>query len=385
MKILAAILWKEFLQLVRNKELLILLFACPVSILGIVPFALENNTRINAGIVDYDRTPVSRSYAGMMVHSPEFAEVRHFPTIESAERSVKLGQTKVILVIPPDHERQLNRFPPGDPMNLAIEATHPKKAQHLLATTTALFSEAHGAGSQHNKEAHQETGANQNVGSPHKVEAHQANIHNLFNPEASYQYYYLVSLLVLVQTIIGCCLLNHNIISEKEKGVLAQFNSTSLNRYLYIAGKGLFAMFVYLAISLVSLTFCRLVYGLTVQGNFEEYLLVTILYSFPMLSLGYLAAVLTKNQVQTIYLLILLLLTMILMSTMFTSLDSMPEWARLTRFFNPVYYMLDISRLIILKGVQMKHFITQAVMMTATGLMLSAAAVLIMRKSPERW
>ena len=356
MRILGAILRKELLQLSRNRGLLFLIFACPVIILGIIPFALENNTRISVGIVDHDRSALSRDYATRLVHSPEFTEVRYFPAVRLAEEAIRKGEMEMMLVIPSRHESRLQHTD-AEPLKIAIDGTHPQKAQNYVYKTQRLLE------------------------NPDE----QIRVHRLFNPTESQQFYYLVSLLVLVQTLIGTCLIALNIVAEKEAGILEQFNSTSLNRFTYITGKFLFMALVCLAVTVVSLLFCHYAYGLSVEGSVWQYLLMTVLFSYPLLSLGFLLAVVCKNQVQTVYLLIFSLLILVLMSTMFTHLSSMPHWARLTRFFNPVYFMLDISRMIILKGMELQTMQMQILLITGTGVLLSGAAVWRMLRSPERW
>ena len=357
MNMIPGILKKEFLQLIRNKVLLFMIFVNPLIILGVIPLALENNTQISVGVVDHDVSSRSRHYTNLLTHSPDYIQVRMFPDAKLAEEAMRKGQTDLVVVIPAHDERRLANLD-ADALKFISDGTHPQKAQHDVFRTASLLLDDG---------------------------AQVIRAHWLFNQTGSQLFYYLVSLLVLVQTIIGCCLMALNIVAEKEAGVLQQFNSTSLNRFVYIAGKYIFFVLVCLAVAIISLVFCQVTYGLTVAGSVFDYLIMTVLFSFPLLSLGYLISVISRNQVQAVYLLTFTLLTMILMSTMFSQLSSMPVWAQMTRFINPVYFMVDTSRLIILKGLEIQAMFSQIIFMTLTGVILSGAAVVLMLRSTEKW
>ncbi len=354
---ITGILKKEFLQLVRNKMLLFMIFVNPLIILGVIPFALENNTRITVGIVDQDFSSRSRNYTNLLSHAPEYTQVNIYSGMDLAEEAIRKGQVDMVVVIPAHYERRLANVD-AMPLKIISDGTHPQKSQSDVFKTARLLMDDGGQ----------------------TIRAQW-----LFNPTESQLFYYLISLLVLVQTIIGSCLMTLNIVAEKEAGVLQQFNSTSLNRFVYIAGKFIFFVLVCLVVAIISLAFCRVTYGLTVTGSVWDYLIMTILFSFPLLSMGYLISVISRNQVQAVYLLTFTLLTMILMSTMFSHLSSMPLWAQMTRFINPVYFMVETSRLIILKGLEIHAMLNQIVLMTLTGLLLSGTAVVLMLRSTEKW
>jgi ABC-2 type transport system permease protein len=356
MKMLLAILVKELLQMSRNSMLLFLLFVCPLILLGVIPYSMENDTRIRAGIADHDASASSRHLAAMMVHAPDYISVENFSTMEQAEASVRKGDTDLIVMIPKYYERQMQQHDPL-PLKIAVDATHPQRAQNIMYNTIRLLQ-----------------GGNESI-----------RAHRLFGTGNSQQPYYLISLLTLVHAIIAVSLMALSIVEEKERGVLDQFKATSLKRRTYISGKYMVLTMACLAVSALGLLFCRLAYGFTIAGSTWHYLLLTAMFSFPLLSLGYFIAVLSKNQVQAVYLVIFALLTMILMSTMFTHLSSMPWWAQQMRFVNPVYFMLDASRMVILKGVELKELGWQIMMMTGTGILLAGTAAVIMNRSPERW
>ena len=45
-----------------------------------------------------------------------------------------------------------------------------------------------------------------------------------------------------------------------------------------------------------------------------------------------------------------LMMVFILLSGLYTSIDSMPEWAKWITRFNPVTYFIEVMRMVVLKG-----------------------------------
>jgi len=352
MNILWAVIQKEFLQVFRSPLLIFILFGSPVVILGLIPFSLGNQARIRINLVDEDHTPSSRRLASSLETSPYFISVRREPSLSRALLRMDRGLTDVTLQIPHHFEKQAGK---GDPLPLfiAIDATHTLSAQdHLYYISRTLGSH-----------------------SPLPEKQIDLQVHKLFNPDSDGKQYFLVSLLVLLITLIGVCFTSISIVNEKEKGILDQLNATPLNRYTYIAGKMIPFALICLSELLIGILFCREVYHFRIAGNLADLILLTLFFLCPMLGLGLLISTLSGNQVQAMYLIIFTLLTLILMSTMFSLLSSMPEWAQALRFFNPLYFMLDASRLIILKGFSLREILPQIGYLALMGISLSGLAL----------
>jgi len=203
----------------------------------------------------------------------------------------------------------------------------------------------------------------------------------LFNRTMEGRHYFVVSLLVLLITLLGVCFTSISVVNEKEKGILDQLNATPLSRHAYLTGKLIPFMVLGLAELVLGILFCHFVYGLQVEGSFLLLLLVGALFLMCMLGLGLLISTLSDNQVQAMYLIIFTLITLILLSTMFSQLGGMPMWAQHLRHINPIYLMLDCSRLIVLKGFGIRETAVQAGSLMALGLGILGLAVLNTRKT----
>jgi ABC-2 type transport system permease protein len=358
MHIFIATIKKEIRQLKRNVLLLVIICTSPVIILGIIPFSLENHVKISIGIVDQNQTSASRMMAYRMKVSPYYKKVLNTNTVDDALSLIRQSKNDMALVIPHNFEKDSGKLN-KTPLLIALDGTHTLNAQsHLAFLEEELLYNLSG------------TGKNDGI-----------KIHQLFNPELNGRNHFIVSLLILLVTLIGACLITINVVSEKESGMWAQLQATPLSMLNYLSAKFFVFALVVLAEMIVGLIFCRLVYSFHVSGSIIEYLLLTLFFSFPMLLLGLFIASISGNQVQAVYMLVFVLLTLILMSSMFSFLNSMPVWAQKMRFINPLYYMLNASRLMVLKGFSIIDIWTQAGMLGIQGLILLLGTYYILFRS----
>ena len=70
-----------------------------------------------------------------------------------------------------------------------------------------------------------------------------------------------------------------------------------------------------------------------------------------------------------------------LMSGLFTSIDSMPEWAKWVAACNPVTYFIDVMRMVVLKGSEFKDIKVHFIVMTGFAILFNGWAVLNYKKT----
>lgn len=337
MRVMLSAIKKELRQLSRNKALLVIIFSAPVIIMGIIPFSLEKEVKINLSVVDKSKSSEGRLLKGRIGASPHI-RLTEYGNFEEAIESLRSGDSEMAMLIPSDMNEELS---------IALDATHPLNAQSQLALFEQILRYNSSSGEDWLKEL------------------------QLFNPTLDGRVWLMMSLLILLVTLIGCCLITLNIVSEKESGMWEQLRATPLSPTLYIVSK----IVVYGMVSLFAmgngLLICRLLFGFTSAGSSYNLWLLTVIFLWPILMIGVGIASISKNQLQAIYLLVLILLSTILMSTMFSFLNAMPAWARALRFINPLYYMLDASKIIVLKGFSLQHVKWQLAALIIQGTLLS--------------
>lgn len=325
MRILWAAIIKELRQLKRNVSLLVIIGASPL-IVGLIPLSIEQQNKIRLSVVDCDNSSMSRTMIARAKASPYFAEVVEVERMEEAMDRVKGNRSDVVMIWPENMERD---WVGGDAasLHIALDGTHALNAQGHLAFLEQMLQYDLPEG-----------------------DVASVQQHLLFNPALDGRVWFIVSLLVLLTTLIGSCLVTLDVVSEKESGMWEQLQATPLSFRVYIVAKMVVFAMVSLFVLGVAMFLCYLLYGFTLVGPWPVFWLLVLVFLWPMLMIGIGIAALSENQVQAIYMMVFLFLTIILMSSMFSLLNAMPAWAKATRFVNPLYYMLDASRLVALRG-----------------------------------
>jgi ABC-2 type transport system permease protein len=150
--------------------------------------------------------------------------------------------------------------------------------------------------------------------------------------------------------MVGASLSALNIVKEKEIGTIEQINVTPVRKYHFILGK----LIPFWVIGLISLTIglaiAWIVYGIVPLGSFLVIYCFAALYLLAVLGLGLLVSTITNNQQQAMLISFFLIMVFVLLGGLYTSIDSMPDWARAITKLNPVAYFVEVIRMVVLKG-----------------------------------
>jgi len=173
---------------------------------------------------------------------------------------------------------------------------------------------------------------------------------NWFNPLMNYKYFMVPGILVILLTMVGSNLAAINIVKEKEIGTIEQINVTPIKKFHFILGKLIPFWLLGLLVLTIGLTIARLAYGIIPVGSFLTIYVFAAVYLLAVLGLGLLISTYSVNQQQAMLLSFFLMMIFILLGGLYTSIDSMPEWAKWITRFNPVSYFIEVMRMVVLKG-----------------------------------
>ena len=71
----------------------------------------------------------------------------------------------------------------------------------------------------------------------------------------------------------------------------------------------------------------------------------------------------------------------ILMGGLFTPIESMPNWAQVITYFNPLRYLIDIMRMVVLKGSGFHHVAFHLIILSIFAVVFNFMAVLNYKKT----
>lgn len=340
MRTILYIIQKEFLQVFRNKAMLPIIFVVPiVQLIILVNAATYEMKEIRMSVVDLDLSGTSRRLVSKFSGSP-FYRIRHTSfSYKEAEQEMLTGHVDMILHIAKGFEKQVIKEGKAK-VQFIVNAINGQSAGLINAySTTILFD--------YNREV---VAGMFNPAGVSGIRNIQADYSYWYNPRLNYKTYMVPGILVLLVTIIGLLLSGMNIVREKEIGTIEQINVTPINKIQFIAGKltpfwiiGLFELAFGLSIG-------KLLFDIPMEGNLLLVFMSAAVFLFVILSFGLLVSTVTNTQQQAMLVSFFFMVIFILMSGLFTSIESMPEWAQKFDKLNPLMYFISIIRMVLLKG-----------------------------------
>ena len=371
MRIILYLIRKEFLQIARNKFISRAIFAVPIlQMLILVPAVTFEIKNINLCIIDKDMSSESESLV-------ERLEGSRFFRIKTATFSEKEGdnmlsrdECTMVLNIPSGFGKDIGNSKPGR-MMVSINAINASVAQLSWAYLNGVISDYNGSLMNKN-------GPLQLVSA-----VPQINIENRFwyNEQLNYKYYMLPGILVVLVTAIGFLLAGLNMVREKEIGTIEQINVTPVRKHQFIIAK----MVPFLIIGLIDLSLGlllgRILFHIPFEGNILLLFLGSAIFLVAVLGLALFISTFSGTQQQYMFVAFFFMIIFVLMSGIFTPYESMPVWAQKFDLVNPVYYLIRINRMVMLKGSDMYDISADLAALTVIAVSFTAFAVRKYRKT----
>ena len=363
------LLRKEYRQIFRNKAILAIIFVMPVMQFMILPLAANFETKnINLAVVDNDHSSYSRLLISKITGSGYFRLVDNSPSFDAAYKLIETDEADLILEIPPQFERKLVNEG-TQKLFVAVNAINGTKANlggSYLMTIIGDFNK--GIQLELSPSAAQKQGID--------IEATR-----WFNPKLNYKLFLIPGILALLVTLIGGFLSALNIVKEKEVGTIEQINVTPISKSNFILGKLIPFWILANIVFTIGLTLAYFVYDIIPVGNIAVLYLFVGIYLIAVLGLGLLVSTFCETQQQAMFIMFFFMMIFVLLGGLFTPIESMPEWAKLLTKLNPVSYLIQVMRMVLLKGSSLHDILPQ---MRAIGIMavvLNAWAILNYKKT----
>ncbi|HJW29320.1 MAG TPA: ABC transporter permease, partial [Saprospiraceae bacterium] len=129
------------------------------------------------------------------------------------------------------------------------------------------------------------------------------------------------------------------------------------------------------------LVISRFVYGIIPVGSLLLLYGFLAVYLIAVLGIGLLISTYSNTQQQAMSLAFFCMMIFMLMSGLFTSVDAMPEWAKVIARLNPVTYFIEVTRMVILKGSTFSDIKQHFLVIGGFALLFNTWAVLNYRKT----
>lgn len=341
---LRSIVWKEFVQMQRDRLTLTMMLGVPVLQLLLFGYAVRIEVRdLPTAVFDESQTQESRALIQRFEATDNFVVTRHVSSYGEALDLIDRGTVRAALVIPREYARDLKRGRPTQ-VQVLIDAADPLASQS--AVSAALL-----VGEVANFEvllAQQPV----RVYTPDRVPL-QARVRPLYNPALKSSIFIVPGIIGIILSITMMIITSMALVRERERGTLEQLIVTPLTRSELMIGK----ISPYVLVGYVQLTAVlllgRLVFQVPIRGSLVELYAVTFLFIVANLGLGLFISTLVKTQQQAMQVSYFFLLPNILLSGFMFPREAMPHVAREIGLLFPLTFYLEILRGIVLKGVSM--------------------------------
>ena len=374
MKTIYFILYKEFLHIKRDKTILPIIFVVPfVQLLILVHAATFEIKHQNLVIVDYDNSSTTRNLIQKFNSSSFFDIVAFEKNINNSEKYLKTSEAIGVIVFPVDFEKNLYRNQQSQ-IQILLDAVNQVNASLTYIYCSSIINGF-------NKDIllkFADIGQLSNISQLKQIEIEQQF---WYNPRLNYKIFMVPGILVLLVTLVGLILTSFNIVREKEAGTIEQINVTPIRKHQFIIGK----IIPFYIIGIIELAFGlflgKVLFDIHYLGSIFDVFVSASVYLFTILAFGLLISTFSSNQKQVMLIAWFFMIVFIMMSGLFTAVESMPQWAQIINYLNPVAYFIKILRMILLKGSGLTDVFKELIMLFVLGLSILIISIARYRKT----
>ena len=323
---------KEFLQIRRNAFLPRLIIVFPIVIMCVTPWVMSMEVKnIVVDVVDNDRSAASQRLVHDIEASRYFIFHGQKPSYQAALDEVEHGQADMVLVIGEDYGKMLDMAAARQPLPLTSREGRLLIAANAVGGTKAAMGSAYLT-----QIASGSDGAIRSL--------------LLYNKHQNYKLFMIPALFAIVMMLMTGFLPTLNIVGEKENGTIEQINVTPVPKWVFILAKLIPYWLIALFVITVSLVLAWAVYGITSQGPLWLIYVLAMLLALFFSSFGLIVSNYSDTMQQAIFVMWFCVVCILLLSGLFTPTRSMPHWAYLTTYVNPMHYFIDAIRTVFVRG-----------------------------------
>ena len=353
---------KEFLQIRRNAFLPRLIIMFPIVIMCVMPWVMQMEVKnIVVDVVDIDHTIESQRLVQQIAASSYFIFGGQKATYAEAMKDIENGQADIILEIRDGSYLIAANAVNGTKGSIGSAYLSQIVAQQDMTAAPAAASAPFTAT------------LSQSPQPPSPLV--------LYNKHQNYKLYMIPALLAIVMMLMTGFLPTLNIVGEKEAGTIEQINVTPVSKWAFILAKLIPYWLIALFVITVCLVLAWLIYGLTPAGPLWIIYVLAMLLALFFSSFGLIVSNYSDTMQQAMFVMWFFIVCIMLLSGLFTPTRSMPDWAYLSTYVNPMHYFIDAIRTVFIRGGGLGEVAHQVLALLAIGLFMATWAVLSYKKN----
>ena len=337
---IAAVVAKEFIQLVRDRLTYAMIIGVPIGQLLLFGYAINSDPKhLPTAVLVQDQGEFSRSVIGALQRSQYFDVVSAARSQAEMDRLMRRGDIQFAITIPGDFTRRVVRH--DDPQLLVeADASDPTATGAAVAALSQLPQYA----LMHDLKGPLATPPA--TGPPFEVV-----VQRRYNPESITSYNIVPGLLATILTLTLVMMTALAVTRETERGTMEMLLSTPIRPLEVMIGKLTPYVGVGVVQAAIILVLARLLFGVPLEGGWLALAIGMLLFIVGSLALGFLISTVACNQLQAMQMSVFYFLPSILLSGFLFPFRGMPVWAQWLGTILPVTHMLRVVRGSVLKGV----------------------------------
>lgn len=370
MRTLKFLLQKEFRQIFRDPAIVRMILMMPIIQLILLPLAANYEVKnVKLAIVDHDHSSYTQQMINKITASGYFQLTGVSNSYNEEMKLIEKDEADIILEIPAQFERTIVKENKA-PLFMAVNAINGTRANLGSAYLQNIIRN-------YNQDIRMQWIQMPRFNDQPRIEITYSN---WYNPHMNYQLFMVPGILAVLLTMVGAFMTSLNIVKEKEVGTIEQINVTPIRKHHFILGKLIPFWILGLVVLTLGFGVARIVYGIIPLGSFVTIYAFAMVYLLALLGLGLLVSTYANTQQQAMLISFFLMMIFILLGGLYTSIDSMPEWAKTITKFNPVAYFIEVIRMVVIKGSTLKDIGKQLLIMFGFAIILNSWAIFNYKK-----
>ncbi len=367
---LRALVYKEMVQILRDRRTLILFFALPLVELFLFAYAVSLTiTHLPTAVVDQSLDSRSRDFTQALVNSGNFDVTLVLQNEQQVMQAIDAGRVKAGVVIPPDFAAQVQR---GQGRVLILldgsDSFSVESGYNAASSIAQKYSLA--------LTAEKVTGGDATAGGLPITTSTRV----LYNPDIKDLVFILPGLIALIMQIIVVTHSALTIVREREVGTLEQILATPARPFERVIAKLIPGMTVAIVDMAVILAIGVYWFRVPFQGNILLLGALSIVFIISGMGLGLVISAIAKSQRQAQQMTSVIQLLAMLLTGFIYPRTTMPLWTQIIGDLIPLTYYVRVIRGIMTKGVSLSFLWTDTLTLVVYAAITLAIAALVSKK-----
>ena len=353
-------LWKEFIQLRRDRLTFVMMTGLPAVQLLLFGYAIQTDVRkLPTVVLDESQSVESRALVSTLANTDNFLIIASIHSRGEAREAIERGVARVALIIPPDYERHIRRGETGV-AQLLIDAADPQSSGAALSGAQ-LAAQARGAALLQER--------------VHLQLPVEIRVRPWYNPSQKSATFIVPGIVGVLLTITMTLITSTAVVRERERGTLEQLIVTPIGRTSLMLGKLVpFVLVGYVQMTVV-LALGKVFFHVPIVGSLLLLYALSLVFIIASLGIGMLISTIAETQGQAMQLSFFFMLPNILLSGYLFPRAAMPRPAQWLGLLLPLTYYLDILRGILLKGIGVNYLWREFAALSAFAFILVTISV----------